>query len=196
MAILPGAGCLPLSSHKKPTAFSWLLQNSDLSPEIVVPDRTILLKTLSRFCMCSKTYLRTPGAASLLLYFVRGPSTPTSSKKAREISRQRDRILFTIRTKVATLLVPPCCSTVNLINPCSVSIAVISRLSTARGTCSYPAKKSIRELITWPAKRSLNSSTLGGRPASLIVSLFCLVTEEINLYSPGVFFFIKNAGFQ
>ena len=181
-----------MSLQMNPTAFSLSLQNSDFAPEIVAPEHLMSHKTLSWFLMCSRTYQRTPGTTSSLLYFVLGPSTPTSSRNARHMSQQRDRILFTIRTKVNTLLVPPCCSTVNLVKPCSVSISVMSLLSTARGTCSYPAKKSIKELITCPANLSLNSSTLGGKPASLTVSLFCFVTEDIRRYSTGFFFFIRS----
>ena len=143
----PGTGCRPLLSHRNPTAFSWLLQNLDFLPEMVALDCFISHRTQSMFLMCSSTYLRTPGAASSFLYFLRGPSTPTSSRKALDMFRHLTNILFTIRTKVATLLVPPCCSTVNLINHYSVSMAVMSRLSMASGTCSYPAKKSINELM-------------------------------------------------
>ena len=162
-------------------------------PQIVGPDRSLSYKTRSRFFMCFRTYLGTPGAATSLWYFVRGLSPPISYKKALDMSRQRARILFTILTKVAILLVPSYWNTVKRMSPCSVSIAVISLLSTGRGTCSYPMKKSISNLITCPANLSLNSSTFSGRPASLTVSLFCYVKQDISLYPTGFFFFMKNA---
>ena len=149
--IFPGGGWRPRSSQINPKALSLSLQNSHFIPEIVAPDHSISHTTQSRLFMCSRTYLRTPGAASSLLYFVRGQSTPIFSTKALDMSRQRARILFTILTKVATLLVPTHCNTVKHISPCSVSITIMSLLTTARGTCSYPAKKSISELITCPS---------------------------------------------
>ena len=110
------------------------------------------------------------------------------------MSRQQDRILFTILTKVALLLVPPYCSTVIFIKSCSVSIAVISRPSIIRATCSYPAKRSMKELITYTANLLLNCTTLRGKLVSLIVSLLCFITQDIRRYLLSFFFFIKNTG--
>src|SRR5258706_4696260 len=66
--------------------------------------------------------------------------------------------------------------------------AVRSLDSWSKTHWSYPEKKSRSDIKGYPANSSLNSSTVGGRLVSLIVTALRRCAELINLYFPCVFF--------
>ena len=129
-----------------------------------------------------------PRSASLLLYRVFRPLTPTSSIKGIALSSiYLSRIFRIIRINYAIEFIPPYGSVVIQSNLRGVIKPIKSRQYSTNPTQSYPEKKSIIINIDSPENYLENSSTTRGNAVSLIVTLLIQVAKLINRFPLSFF---------